>query len=521
MSASHPSDEQRPESDRLEEIVAYLDGELTPGESARVEQRLSSDESYRRELQEVERAWKALDELPQLSVDDKFSRTTMALTLQTAKAELQERTTALPVQRRRGKLAAGLMTAAAAALGFLVVRLAMRHPERMLLSELPVVESVDAYSQIDGIEYLRRLDQEFGPTFVELGAKADEPPAGLERLQAIVDEGAREAWLSELDAAERTNLRAKYNRFRELPPEEQERLRALHVELAQAPDGEELQRALFAYHEWLRGLPPARQFELRSAPIDQRVRRVRQLASTMRDDELFALSEEELRRFVGKMRGPFEELIRDAARDMLEERGGRWPNRRGEPMNQLPRILAAHFASEVARPGDFQTALIEALPERSREPFEQLAPREKVQRVMAWKRQAETLQGQVSESELERFFAEELDAETRAELLALPPGDMQQTLRRLYRRQVGFGPEGPGGWGRPPRDGRGGRGRGDGRPPRFGEGPDGPPPRGPFGPADMEREFGRPGERGEFGPRREPPNGERRGPRRDDDRPPP
>jgi hypothetical protein len=500
MSTSHPSDEER-----LEEIVAYLDGELTPEESARIEQRLSSDESYRRQLQEVDRAWKALDELPQLSVDHKFSRTTMALTVQTAAAELQERTTALPIQRRRGKLATALMTAAAAALGFLVVRLALQHPDRLLLADLPVVESVDAYSQIGGLEDLRLLDREFGPMFTELGAKANESPAGLVRLQAILPEDQRDQWLSELSATERTNLRARFNRFRELAPEEQQRLRELHNEIATAPDADELQRALFVYHEWLRGLPPARQFELRSAAPAERVRRVRQLASAMRDDELFTLSEEELRQFVRKMREPLDELIRDAARDMIDDRGRRWPNRPGEPMGQLPRVLAAQFASEVSRPGEFQTALIDALPERTREPFEQLAPWAKVQRVMAWKRQAEALQGQISERELERFFAEELDVETRAELLSLPPGDMQQALRRLYRRQVGF--EGPGGWGvRPRRDGRDGRGgpdgfgRREGRPPRPGEPPGDRSPRGRFGPMDGPPGFGPPGERREFGP---------------------
>jgi hypothetical protein len=515
--------------EQLEEIVAYLDGELSAEESARVEQRLSSDESYRRQLQEVERAWKALDELPQLSVDDKFSRTTMALTLQTAKAELEERTTALPIQRRRGRLAAWLMTAAAAGLGFLVVRLALQHPDRMLLADLPVVDNVDAYAQVDGPEYLRRLQTEFGPSFAALGAKANEPPAGLVRLQTVLPEDRREDWLGGLDAVERTNLRAKFNRFRELSPEEQQRFRSLHQEVVQAPDSHELQHALFAYHEWLRGLPPARQFELREAPVEERVRRVRQWASAMRDDELFALNEEELRRFMRDMRDPFARLVRDATREMLDDRGRRRPNRPGEPTNHLPRVLAAQFASEVARPGEFQTALIDALPERARQPFAQLAPREKVERVMAWRRQAEALKGQVSESELERFFAEELDAQTRAELLSLPSGDMQQALRRLYRRQPGLALEAVGGWGQRPRrggpDGRGpqGRGRREGRPPRPDDGPpgDGPRPRGPLERSDRRPEFGPRGERGEFGPPQyEGPEGERRERFRESDPPP-
>jgi hypothetical protein len=118
--------------------------------------------------------------------------------------------------------------------------------------------------------------------------------------------------------------------------------------------------------------------------------------------------------------------------------------------------------------------------------------------VLAWRRQAEALQGQVSEQELERFFAEELDTETRTQLLSLPPGEMQQSLRRLYRRQPGREFEGPAAWGRwPGREGRGPAG------PRQWD-RDGPPPwqQGPPG----ERRRGRP-------PRSEP--------RFEDDRPPP
>jgi hypothetical protein len=533
---------------RLEEIVAYLDGELSAEESARVERRLASDESYRQQLQGVERAWKALDELPMLAADDKFSRTTMELAVDAARAEVQEKTIALPLQRRRGRLATWFVAAAAAALAFMVVQLAWQNPERMLLADLPVIDNVDVYSQIDDPDYLRLLRTEFGPELDELGGEPDKAPDGADRMQVVMQAGLRDSWLRELAPAERTNLQAKFNRFRELPPQEQHRLRQLHQQIASAPDSSELQRALFVYHEWLHGLPPARQFELRSMPAAERVRTVRQWASEMRDDALFALSEEELRRFVRKMREPLNELLRSTAKDMLRAPQVRRPNRMAEPMGpNLPRELAMQFASEVARPGKFQSAVVEALPERTRAPFEQLPPREKVERVMAWKRQAEALQGEVSEQELERFFAEELDAETRAELLSLPPGEMQQALRRLYRRQPGRGFAGAGAWGQGRgRDGRGGpdgrrpdgrgpdgrggpEGRGpreqDGRPPWWGDGPRGDGPRGEGPPP---RPFGPRGERGDRPPEGPPGAGPRARPprdgaswRRDDDPPPP
>jgi hypothetical protein len=505
------ADAPHADEQRLEEIVAYLDGELSPEESARVERQLASDDSYRRQLQGVERAWKALDELPMPVVDDQFSRSTMALAVQAATAEVQEKTVALPIQRRRSWLATGFTAAAAAALGFLVIRLAWQNPERMLLHDLAVIDNVDVYSQVDRVDYLRLLRRELGPQLDELGLRSTAAPEELERLHTVMQVNLRAGWLRKLDPVQRTDLRAKYNRFRELPVEEQQRLRKLHEELAAAPDADELQRTMFTYHEWLRGLPPARQFELRSMPAEDRVRTVSQWASEMRDDAIFALSEDELRIFVRKMRVPLNDLMRTAARDMLREPQGRRPPRFAEPPGpNLPRALALQFASGVVRPGEFQNALLEALPERTRGAFERLPPREKVERVMAWKRQAEAAQGEVSQEALERFFAEELDPETRAELLSLPPGDMQQALGRLYRRQMGRGFDGPGAWGR--RDGRGDAG--ERRPPERRPGERGDRPRSGFGPPVD-------GPRG-FGPPREPRRGDDRPTfRQSDDRPGP
>ena len=337
MSDSPNADEQR-----LEEIVAYLDGELSPEESARVERRLASDESYRQQLQGVERAWKALDELPLPVVDDQFSRTTMQLAVQAAVAEVQEKTAALPIQRRRTRLATWLTAAAAAALGVLVVRLAWQNPERMLLADLPVIDNVDVYSQVDRPDFLRMLQTELGPQLDDLGGRPGVTPEGVDRMHAVTQVDLRDEWLSELSPAERTDLRAKYNRFRELPPEERKRLRELHEQIAAAPDADELQRAMFVYHEWLRDLPPARQFELRHMPAEDRVRTVGQWASDMRDDALFTLSEEELKRFVRKMR--------DAA-ERADAHGGEGPApvARPAPCQSIPRADGPGIARRVGK----------------------------------------------------------------------------------------------------------------------------------------------------------------------------
>jgi hypothetical protein len=447
---------------QLEEIVAYLDGELPAEEAARVERRLGADEAYRRQLQSVERAWAALDDLPQTTVDDKFSRTTMQLAVQAAEDELLERTTALPVLRRRRRLSSLLVGATAAALGFLALRLAWHDPNAPLLADLPVIDNVDVYSQVESISFLRSLDKELGDELQHLGAESPDATARLAQFDAVHAEADRDAWVRELPADERTNLLARFNRFRELPAAQQESLRRLHADLVAAPDAAPLQRTMLLYHEWLGGVPAAQQFELRAMPAPERLRTIAQWMTKMREATLLTLSTEELEAFRRRMDGPLEEMKRAAAREIDEpgmrrppERGGRGPN-----LDQLRRALTVYFATGVARPGKFQQAVLEALPERAREPFESLSPREKIDQFMTWMRQGEALGGQVSEAELERFFAEDLDAATRAELLSLPPEEMQQALRRRYRRQPGAG------FGGPRWQDRGGPDREDRRPPR-------------------------------------------------------
>ena len=62
-----------------EELTAYLDGELDPAGSRRVEERLKNDPAYREELQRLEQAWNMLDELDRVVVGEAFTRTTMEI----------------------------------------------------------------------------------------------------------------------------------------------------------------------------------------------------------------------------------------------------------------------------------------------------------------------------------------------------------------------------------------------------------------------------------------------------------
>jgi len=108
---------------RLEQIVAYLDGELSPAEALQVEHQLAEDDLFRQEVAGIERAWSALDILPNATVDDRFAQTTMELVVGAAREDVLEKTRALPVMRRRNLLGKLLILATAMALGVLLVLL--------------------------------------------------------------------------------------------------------------------------------------------------------------------------------------------------------------------------------------------------------------------------------------------------------------------------------------------------------------------------------------------------------------
>ncbi len=482
-------------SKQLEEIVAYLDGELSPQESAQVERRLASDETYRQKLQSIDRAWAALDELPAATVDDQFSKTTMELVVESARNEVEQQTRALPVQQRKQRLSTVVLVTAAALLGALVFRLVWENPNRALVADLPLIQYIDIYSQFRDDEFLRKLRQQLGDGHWALGGDAEHPMDNLEQFRLVAAADTREDWLDTLAPNERVTLRAKYNRFRSMSEEQQGRLRALHQQIESAPDAVELQQTMLEYQQWLNGLPPSEQYELRERQLEDRVRRVIQIVQA--EEKSFDLTPDELQKLYRAVRPRWTEM-RERARENLSRRGrGNIDSAsvRGDPRRFLGRN-SPEF-QELIR------AISEALPEDKREQFEQLTPQKQWQRFFGWMRRAERSKdderrsrdprrrARVSEQELEEFFVEEVDAATKEKLLAMPHDEMQQRLRRMYDGKLPsrdwnmLGDE-DGRDGRRPGPSRGfEERRRDGPPPRLQyergsprnrEGPPGPPP---------------------------------------------
>ena len=63
----------------VEELTAYLDGELDEATQLEVEARLGDDPKYLSELHSLQRTWDTLDHLPMIDTGKDFTQTTMEL----------------------------------------------------------------------------------------------------------------------------------------------------------------------------------------------------------------------------------------------------------------------------------------------------------------------------------------------------------------------------------------------------------------------------------------------------------
>jgi anti-sigma factor RsiW len=143
-----------------EEIVAYLDGELDAEAEARVVRHLSEDATYRSRLGQLQHAWDLLDNLRRTEADDEFVNSTVAMVAVQAEQESKSQQMRVVRQRSLAWLALTAVVLLSVASGYFVLHRRMTRGDRNLVRDLPVIERVDEYRNIDDIDFLKRLERE-------------------------------------------------------------------------------------------------------------------------------------------------------------------------------------------------------------------------------------------------------------------------------------------------------------------------------------------------------------------------
>ena len=153
-----PADETQ--EDFPADLVAYLDGELDADQARAVEDRLSRDAEYRRQLRELQQTWDLLDQLPTAEVDDRFTQTTLAMVAVSAAEDVDQAQQRQVSTRRRWWWIGSMAAAVAFVIGYAAVSLVVSRENRRLLRDLPVIQRLDEYRYADSVEFLRLLERE-------------------------------------------------------------------------------------------------------------------------------------------------------------------------------------------------------------------------------------------------------------------------------------------------------------------------------------------------------------------------
>lgn len=475
---------EKTESSLEEQLVAYLDGELDAESVRRIEERLATEPEVRDALNRLERTWDMLDELGSTPVGESFTRTTLEMVTVAAEKDVEQALAKVPMRRRRRHWLIGAGILSAVVVGFFAVFLAMPNANRQLLEDLPLIENLDEYREVDDISFLRLMKEKgLSSTF----AAAENPvkePLPTEKMTTA----ERTGWLDKLPSSEKAALVQKKGIFDNLSAAEQARLRELQKAVQKDKDSAELSQIMREYCDWLKTLSPYQHNELSmlSSP-EERVKRIGQFAQ-MKQEELNRnsvklLTEQDIaavREWWEDYLNKFEARHRESL--TVEERK-KWDEM---PEKQRRMIILSFLVGKRGQGGgnkllqlpDNLADLAAKLSPEPRKHLESKSPEEQWRTIQNWKfaierpkfaewrgRKAGSL---VNENEIADFF-EHLDGAEKTRLLNLPPEEMQHQLQWMYlsrkKPMQGFidRPDGP------PGGPRGPRGNPDRKPPNKAE----------------------------------------------------
>lgn len=144
----------------LNELIAYLDGEVDATTRQKIERCLAQDPQLVKRMREHQQAWDLLDELPREEDCAEFAQTTLEMVAIAAASDVE--VAAVESKKRRTWLRGlGAATLIATSLaGFWMTTSMLVRPNQQLLEDLPVIEDLKAFQHADNIEFLLALENE-------------------------------------------------------------------------------------------------------------------------------------------------------------------------------------------------------------------------------------------------------------------------------------------------------------------------------------------------------------------------
>lgn len=147
-------------ADQRDDLVAYLDGELPDMKAQQIDLVLARSEVARHEVEALARTWEMLDVLPTLKAPPEFTERTMT-TLKVAEVpfDITEQAWFNPLKRTATAAVWLVAIGLSGWLGFQVTNVWIANPNRQMLEDLPTLQKLDLYQEVESIDFLDKLQK--------------------------------------------------------------------------------------------------------------------------------------------------------------------------------------------------------------------------------------------------------------------------------------------------------------------------------------------------------------------------
>ena len=286
----HPSDD----TDVLnEQLSAYFDGELSPEEKSRFEQRLARDEKLRNQLKNLETNWNLLENLPRDEASSRFTASTVEMVAIRGPSIQDTGRSGVVGWIRRSPRWLWIVTAALVAglSGYTATRIItqiepvshlIEDENVLLLKNIGFLEYFAEYQLVENIDFLKKLNEiEYFSSRTQVAAD----PGLIKHGRESQDDSRRRIY--EMNSGEKNRLHQSYVSFEQLPENDKIRFLRLHNALLQSDNADVLSKVFVTYARWYQQLDPLDQVEITLRTQNEKVdyiRRVLSLAETSGKD---------------------------------------------------------------------------------------------------------------------------------------------------------------------------------------------------------------------------------------------
>ena len=141
-----------------ENLSAYLDGELDDGGTQRIETLLVQSSVARNDVELLSKTYDLLDELPRPDAPKDFLEKTLATAkMEQVKHPISEQQWFITTQKMLILSGWTVALVVASAIGFMVTNQYVERPDDALIQELPLIQNLDRYEEVQSVEFLDML----------------------------------------------------------------------------------------------------------------------------------------------------------------------------------------------------------------------------------------------------------------------------------------------------------------------------------------------------------------------------